>query len=209
MKNTNSFSHKTDLEIIEMYNDNCYWKTKQDIETYFYKKCTPLIKKYSYKYKFLSTVEDNMQESYFLLIQALEWVDTVKITNQDNFSFPLVFKGYLSSHFVKEFKKYSNNANTFTEEYVVSAEVDSPKVEQAFILPQEDSIIFNMYKKQFEETLPEKEKRLFQMLVDGMKKKDIVKELGEKHTANLSYTTKKIACSLTIFFRQIGYELNI
>lgn len=208
MKNTNNFSHKTDLEIIEMYNDNCHWKTKQEIETYFYKKCTPLLGKYSRKYSYLSSVEDNMQDCYFLLIQALEWVDSTKVKDVSKFSFIAIMEGYLISHFVAVIRnKYTVGRST--EEYVVTPTENDFTVEQAFVLPEENSIIFNMYKQQFENTLPEKEKRLFQLLADGMKKKDIAKELGEKHTANLTYTTKKIACSLTIFFRQIGYELTV
>lgn len=223
MKKASSvYASKTDVEVIDIYKNNCHWRTKQDIEAYFYQKYTPLCKKYSFKYKYLSTFEDNMQDCYFQMIQALEYVDTNKITDLEKYSFGVTFVSYLSSHFIAEIKKYKNSGEEMTKELPTINIQPTPGIASDYVTEgekflnsslcnktQENDIIFNMYKAEFEGTLPEKELRLFQMLADGMKKKDIVKELGEKHTANLTFWINKIQKRYVEFNNSIGYEITI
>jgi hypothetical protein len=210
MKKVNSiYSAKTDVEVIEIYKNNSHWRTKQDIETHLYKKYTPLCKKYSSKYSYLQPMEDNMQDCYFQMIQALDYVDLNKVNDLERYSFGSTFSNYLSSHFIAEYRKYIKGKDSITEEYVTQQEEGLNKIEQGQTESPEGSIIFNMYRDKFEETLPEKEKRLFQLLADGMKKSDIVVELGEKRMANLSYWIVKLQKRYVEFNNSIGYEFTV
>jgi thiol-disulfide isomerase/thioredoxin len=217
MKNTSSvyqnYASKTDLEVIEIYKNNSHWRTKREIETYFYQKYIPLCKKYSYKYRYIQPMEDNMQDCYFQMVQALDYVDINKVTNPEMYSFGITFRGYLSSHFIAEIKKYKEEFEIHVE-YTEFYEVHTKHMGKNKDLKyrgsvQENSVIFKIYKQKFEETLSEKEKRLFKMLADGMKKKDIVKELGKKHTANLTFWVNKIQKKYVEFNNSIGYEIAI
>ena len=213
MKKSNNYSNKSDVEVIEIYKNNSHWRTKQEIETHFYQKYSPLCKKYSYKYNYLSTMEDNMQECYFQLINALEYVDINKITNIESYSFGITLRGYVSSYFISQMSQYRDvySIEDETTSYTTGVGSRDNKVNHIRSKEREyeNNLIFNLYKEEFEETLPEKEKRLFQMLADGMKKKDIVKELGEKHTANLTYWINKIQKKYIAYTTSIGYEITM
>jgi len=215
MKKSNNYSNKTDAEVIEVYKNNSHWRTKQEIETYFYQKYMPLCKKYSYKFKYLSSFEDNIQECYFMLINALEYIKMDKIKKPEIYSFGITFRGYLTSYFISQMKQYREVYSVEESEekagYTTGVGSRNHKDNNAAYRNKEyeNNLIFNLYKEEFEETLPEKEKRLFQMLADGMRKKDIVKELGEKHTANLTFWTSKLAKKYTEFNNTIGYELGL
>ena len=200
MKKTNNYSNKTDLEVIEIYKNNSHWRTKQEIETYFYKKYAPLCKKYSNAYRYLSSMEDNMQECYFLMIKALEFVNINKINNESSFSFGYIFKSYIEPYF-----KYEGTKN---KKYIY--EVDREKIiVQNKTKSFEDILIFNTNLEIFKKQLTSYELNLLNLLQTNMKKQDIAKELGEKHTANLSYWRTKIQSKYIEFMNNAGYELTI
>lgn len=204
MKKSNAYSTKSDVEVIKIYKNNSHWRTKQEIEAHLYQKYSPLCKKYSYKYRYLSTMEDNMQDCYLQMVQALDFIDVNKITDAEKYSFGITFGGYLSSHFISQLKQKKDD----TIEYDSQQEQNFAKVMATSKSPEEQ-VIFNIFKKEFENTLPEKEKILFQMLTDGMQKKVIAKELGEKHTANLTFWVNKIQKKYIAYTQLIGYELTV
>ena len=209
-----NYSEKSDVEVLDVYYNNAHWRTKQEIEAHLYKKYEPLCKAMSYKYRAMSTFEDNMQDCFLIMLKTLDGNQAQKISSHID-SFGGIFKGYLRgyfksnySQFMKDVHERAGTINEYTHSHL-------EKLPIAFIQKnwgiqsQETTIIDYLHRQDFEETLEEKEKRLFQMLADGMKKKDIVKELGEKHTANLTYWINKIQKKYIAYTTSIGYEITM
>jgi hypothetical protein len=206
MKKLNDFLNKTDLEILEVYKNNSHWSIKQKIESYLYKKYSPLCKKYSYAYRYLSSMEDNMQECYFLMLKAIDFVNVNKINNESSFSFGFIFKSYIEPHFkykgIKYIKEVSNTDYFYKINYI---EYNKITKMDSF----ENSLIFNINLEIFKKQLTPYELNLLELLQTSMKKQDIAKELGEKHTANLSYWRTKIQSKCVEFMNNAGYELTV
>jgi len=214
MKKLNDYSNKTDLEIIEIYKNNAHWKTKQEIETYFYKKYSPLCKKYSNLYRHISSMEDNMQECYFLMIKALDYVDTNKITNTSLFSFGSIFRFHITSHFIHENVRKVKEFNHLLSEndldyYINHSTYIRSNSYKNNVTCIENKIIFNTNLEIFKKQLTSYELNLLELLQTSMKKQDVAKELGEKHTANLTYWRSKIQSKYIEFMNNVGYELTI
>jgi len=201
MKTTTNYSKKSDSEIVEIYKNNSHWRTKQEIETYFYKKYTPLCKKYSNRYRDISTFEDNMQECYFIMLKALDGPSIEKME-----SFGVSFSNYLWGYFGNVIKKQDTNKNT--EEYITNP-IEEDRTMPIIVNSQEDEIIFNSDVKGFYKQLSDTEKELVNLLQTNMKKKDIAKKLGFATIHNLYFWTNKIQHKYLQHMNECGYELSI
>ena len=206
MKNTNTYSNKTDLEVIEIYKNNSHWRTKQDIETYFYKKYSPLCKTISYKYRYISSMEDNMQDCYFLMLDALDWVDTNKITDTVNFSFGYVFKKYLTPHFIQQQK-----VNSRVEEHIKIESLDPLEQEDNFrqhvlaTVPSfESNLIFKITYDRFKKQLDPKNLAIINLLEQNERVKDIAEKLS---LSNATIYKNKIQQMYIQFMNKSGYEI--
>jgi len=207
------YSNKSDAEIIEIYKNNPHWRTRQDVESYFYAKYQPLVKSQAIKFSYLSSVEDNCQECYFLMLSALDWIDLSKV-DLEQFSFGGVFKRYITAHFIGEVnsKKVENENKVETIDLTPEQGAlfgkkfyNGSKVVES----HEDSLIFKMNLKEFKKSLTEKELNLVELLETNMYKKDITKELGFKNTPNLTHWVEKVQSKYRTFMNNAGYELAI
>ena len=98
-----SFNEMKDYEVVERWQKGNHL-TQKRIEEYLYIKYRPLIMKYSSKYSYVSSYEDNMQEAYLIMIKALEYINTDKIYNKELYSFGVTFKEYITGYFHANYK---------------------------------------------------------------------------------------------------------
>jgi hypothetical protein len=199
MKNATNYSNKTELEVIEIYKNNAHWRTKQEIEAYFYQKYTPYIKGICTRYRNMATIEDNMQDCYFLLVNALEYVDENKVSNKNNFSFQFILNRYITAHFIGQAKSSKKQITEHMEEYITRQDQEYYKPEQSYTESHESEIINKVYKEQFEKTLSNEERVIFNMMYDRQKLDDIAKAVNKKCKQNLKYYRDNIQRKFNTF----------
>ena len=197
---------KTDEEVIDIYRNNAHYRTKQEIETYFYKKYSPLFKTLSRKFYYAESVEDNMQECYLKMIEILE--DSSYTVGEDTLG--LMLRKKINSHLQYQGKKAQEY---MVEEYIELDEEDEDAIitKQSKIHSEEfvSELIFNITLKDFRKQLSTYENKLMDLLPSSMEKKEIAKELGYKHTANLAPIRKSLKERYITFMNEAGYELAI
>lgn len=208
------YKNYSDLEVIEKWNSNIHTRTRADIEAYLYKKYQPLCVSMSRKYKSLSSIEDNMQECYLIMLKALEWIKTDKITNQNQYSFGSTFKSFLSSYF---------NCSAY-ESFAVLAKKESVSLDypmDLFSINRSDNrgTIFALLTESFEEetichstvtkfkhTLKDAELYIWNKLEEGKKQKDIAKELGK---SSINFHVQKLKAKYIQFMNNNGYAIQV
>lgn len=194
-----NYKMKTDYEIItEIYIDG-HISQKQDVEQYFYNKYLPLIKKYSKRYEHngFGSYEDNMQECYLIMVNALQ--NATKKLKED-VSFGSIFQGYIRGYFkVNNSNKSNYNSTNYIEEEFAKTVI--PTTCHA------EQIISQITYNGFEKELTDYEYTLIELLKAGMKKQTIAKKLGEKNQANLTYHIKRIKNKYIQYMNENGYSI--
>lgn len=205
------YKNYSDIEVIEKWNGNIHTRTRADIEAYLYKKYQPLCVSMSRKYQSLSSIEDNMQECYLIMLKALEWIKTDKITNQGHYSFGITFKNFLSSYFTKD----------AYESFAVKIEKENSSLDYIYADSIENNIdMYNTIKTEsfeeeticsstvtkFKHTLKDAELYIWNKLEEGKKQKDIAKELGK---SSINFHVQKLKAKYIQFMNNNGYAIQV
>lgn len=201
MKN---YSIKSDYEVIHEVYVNGQISQKQDVEQYFYNKYTPLIKKYSKRYENngFGSFEDNMQECYLIMIDALHnAIDKLK----ENDSFGYIFQGYIRGYFRLK------NTNQAHYDYVGDMTEEEQLHCRAWqgrgVSTPDEAYIHKIIYKDFEKYITDYEYILIELLKTGMKKQTIAQKLGEKNQSNLTYHIKRIKNKYIQYMNDNGYSM--
>jgi RNA polymerase sigma factor (sigma-70 family) len=207
MTNIN-YSTKSDLEVLEIHQNNSHWKTKQDIETYLYRKYYPLCVVYSRKYSSVSPFDDNMQECYFAMLKAIEYVDANKIFNTNSFSFGVVFKMYLSSHFNNQIQYESYESKCKKDQVSLHQEIDNEEeiVIEGIVPSHEEETIFSLLLKEFKSTLKDIEIRIWEALEEGKTQREIAKQFNK---SSINFRVNSIKSKYTEFMNKNGYAIEM
>lgn len=201
-----TFNHLTDVEVIEKYKNNPHWSTRKDIEEHFYTKFQPLIDSMSRKYKFIGSYEDNLQESYLIMLKALEWVNVDKITNTAKYSFGVTFEFFLKGYFKNEFK-YETNAKVIEKEMIsiYQETVNHEEYTIGEVESHEETVIFTSTINQFKSLLKDGEKKIWEFLESGASQKNIAIQCGR---ASVNYQVQKLKAKYVNFMNSNGYSIQ-
>lgn len=201
-----TFNHLTDVEVIEKYKNNPHWSTRKDIEEHFYKKFMPLVRSKSKQYAFVASYEDNLQESYLIMLKALGWVNVDKITNTAKYSFGVTFEFFLKGYFKNEFQ-YETDKDIIERE-MESIYKQTPDHEEYVIgevESHEEHVIFSSNISQFKSLLKEGEKKIWELLESGKTQKDIAIQCGR---ASVNYQVQKLKAKYVDFMNSNGYSIQ-
>lgn len=205
MKQILNYSQKSELELIEMHKSDSHWKIKQQIETYLYKKYNPLCRSFSQKFASISSFEDNMQECYMILLDAIDYVNPTKVYSS-NFSFGVIYKLYLSSYFHNQTYYESYKAKCKKDE--ISLYYNSEDCEEMIeikVPSHENNTIFNSIFKEFKDTLKDIEITIWDLLEEGKTQRDIAKEFNK---SSIQYKVSQLKSKYIHFMNTHGYEIN-
>jgi hypothetical protein len=202
-----TFNHLSDIEVIEKYKNNPHWSTRKDIEEHFYTKFQPLIDSMSRKYKFIGSYEDNLQESYLIMLKALEWIDVNSITNSSKYSFGITLKYFLTGYFNNEFK-YETNAKVIEKEMIsiYQETVNHEEYTIGEIESHEENVIFNSVINQFKSLLKDTERKIWELLESGKTQRDIAIQFGKP---SVQYLVKQLKIKYINFMNDNGYAIEI
>lgn len=201
-----NFKSKSDYDVIHEIYVNGHISQKQDVEQYFYNKYMPLIKKYSKRYENngFGSFEDNVQECYLIMIDALHnAIDKLK----ENDSFGYIFQGYIRGYFKLN---ATNQAHYEYDSYATEVEEDKSYsiLEGKTTIPSyEEDVIGEITYNGFENELTDYEYTLIELLKTGMKKQTIAQKLGENNQANLTYHIKRIKKKYINYMNENGYSM--
>lgn len=202
-----TFNHLADVEVIEKYKNNPHWSTRKDIEEHFYTKFQPLIDSMSRKYKFIGSYEDNLQESYLIMLKALEWIDVNSITNSSKYSFGITLKYFLTGYFNNEFK-YETDAKVIEKEMIsiYQETVNHEEYTIGEIESHEETVIFTSTINQFKSLLKDGEKKIWELLESGASQKNIAIQCGK---SSVQYQVQKLKAKYIDFMNNNGYAIEI
>lgn len=202
--------NKTDYELVTIWNDNSntHWRTRQQIESIFYKKYTPLFKSQCSQIKGV-TFEDAMQDCYLLMLPALEYAGK-KLGENDSFGGILKtrIKPTLRAHFYREETKFNFNC-TSTDNNFLKNESESYEfnvdIKDEYILDEE--IIFEEAKQKFIDSLTKEEETLYYLLEQKVDRHEVMKKLKVKCSSNVSYKIAKLRKKYKFSMNEFGYSI--
>jgi len=208
---TVTLQNKTDLELVEMWqdNDNTHHRTRTAIEATLYEKYEPLCKHMSFKYQSVSTFEDNMQDCYLYMLEALAKVESKKIHNPITYSFGVSFKYQIVSFLNASASNKKKTYNKNTEDILPDIEGNTTIFNQVKVEDHTKEIIFADTYKDFLGTLSEYEQKIMALLHLGMKRMDIAKEMKAKSTANITYYTNGLQDKYVMYMNSNGYSIEV
>jgi hypothetical protein len=198
-----NFKSKSDYDVIQIY-ANGHISQKQDVEQYFYNKYMPLIKKYSKRYENngFGSFEDNMQECYLIMIDAL---NNAISKLRENDSFGNMFGGYIRAYF--RLKNTNQSYYDYVGDMPEEGQLHCRVWQGRGVSTPDEAYIHKIIYNGFEKALTDYEYTLIELLKAGMKKQTIAKKLGEKNQANLTYHIKRIKKKYINYMNQNGYDM--
>jgi len=208
---TVTLQNKTDLELVVMWQDseNTHHRTRTAIEALLYKKYTPLCKNMSFKYQSVSTFEDNMQDCYLFMLEALAKVEVKKIHNPIIYSFGVSFKYQIVSLLNASVSNKKKAHNKNTEDILPDAEGNTIIFDQIRVEDNTEEIIFADTYKGFLGSLSTYEQKIMKLLKLGMKRMDIATEMKAKSTANIIYYTNRLQDKYVRYMNSNGYSIEV